>query len=237
MSRHRGRVLPEVNGFGIISADITAKRKEICVKRLLLFVTCALMWGASASAQTCIGALPFEKAQTRIRGDALFETDVHVFGVGLSQGIGDNLFAGGGLLLQTFTGGGDTDKGFYVSGGGEWALDSEKKFTVCPVATVARVSFSGGSNTMFNFGGNVGFEAFSSGNARIVPSGGVSFSRESIGVDEFGSSATNYLNIHAAVGLVVNQLLSVVPQIVIPLSSDVVDNSFLLTVVVRVGGH
>jgi len=208
------------------------------VKRLLLFVTCALLWSATARAQTCLGALPFDKGQTRLRGDALFTTDVHVFGIGVSQGFQNNLFAGGGLLLQTFSGGGDTDKGFYVSGGGEWPLDiSAKKFAWCPVVTLGRVSFPGGSNTMFNIGGDLGFEAFSSGNAKIVPSGGLSISRESIGIDNFGSSSTTYLNIHLAAGLVVNDVLSVVPQFVIPVHSDVVDNSFLVTVIVRIGGH
>jgi hypothetical protein len=211
------------------------------VKRLLLLVTCALLWSATARAQTCLGALPFDKAQTRVRGDALFTTDIHVFGIGVEQGFQKNLFAGGGLLLQTFSGGGDTDKGFYVTGGGEWPLDISAKslsnFSVCPVVTLGRVSFPGGTNTMFNIGGDVGFEAFSSGNAKIVPSAGLSISRESIGVDEFGSSSTTYLNIHVAAGLVVNNVLSVVPQFVIPVHSDVVDNSFLVTVIVRIGGH
>ena len=174
------------------------------MKSLLLFIVCAVLWVTPAYAQTCLGALPFEKAQTRIRGDAVFTTDVHVYGVGVSQGIQNNLFVGGGLLLQTFSGGGDTDKGFYVSGGGELPLDSARTFTVCPVVTVGRVSFAGGSNTMFNIGGDVGVEAFSSGNAKIVPSGGLSLSRESIGVDAFGSSSETYLNLHAAVGLVID---------------------------------
>jgi hypothetical protein len=201
-----------------------------------MLATVVLLFAAPARAQICLGSLPFDQAQTRVRGDLLFTTDMHVFGVALSQGFATNLFASAGLLLQTESGAGEseTNTGFYLTGGGEWAVDSDKKFHACPVVTLAHVSFGGGSDTMLNIGGNVGFEAYSTGNTKIIPFGGVSFSNNKVSFEDFDSSSSSYLNIHLAVGFNINNTVSVAPQVVIPINSDVADNSFLVTAIVKI---
>ena len=201
-----------------------------------MLVTLVLSMAAPAYAQLCTGSLPFDMARTRARGDVLFTTDMHVFGIALSQGFGTNLFASGGLLLQTESGVGEseTNKGFYLTGGGEWPVDSDKKIMACPVVTVARVSFGGGSDTMLNFAGYAGFEAYANGNTRIIPFGGVSLSNNKVSFEGFDSSSSTYLNIHLGGGILINQIVSFAPQFVIPLNSDVADNSFLVTVIVKI---
>ena len=204
------------------------------MKRLLMLLVLMLLWITPANAQTCLGTLSFDQAKTRVRADALFTTDNHVFAVGLSKG-SPNLFGSGGLLIHSFSGGGGTNLGFFGSVGKELSNSAGKKYSVCPLATVARVSFDGGSNLLINVGGSVGFDMPTSGTTKVVPTAAVSISHERIGEPFGGSFSETFLNIQGGVGLIFNEKMSLQPQVIIPIGSDFVDPTFAIDFILKVG--
>lgn len=204
------------------------------MKRLLILSALTLLPVSSAMAQTCIGASPLAEGQTRFRGDAIFTSDNRVFGVGAVRGF-EKFFGGGGLLLHSFSGDGGVNLGFYGAGGRELPLGNGSKYSVCPVVTLARVSFEGGSNLLFNVAGNVGFEVPTTGTTKIFPTFGASISHESIGNTFGGSFGETFLNLHLGVGLILNEKVSLVPNLVLPIGSDLVDPSFGVTVNLKLG--
>ncbi len=204
------------------------------MKRALLLIVCSLGWIAPAGAQTCQGLLTFAQAPTRVRADALFTTDNRIFGVGLSKGT-ENLFGSGGLLIHQFSGDSGTDLGFFGNVGKELTMSSSKKYSVCPTGTIAYVGFDGGSNVLVNVGASVGYPLATSGTTQIIPTGAVSLSHDRIGSDFGGSFSETFLNLQVGVGLIFNGKMSLQPQVVLPIGSDLADPTFAVDFLYKIG--
>ena len=216
------------------------------MKRLLIATAFSLLWTSSAYAQTCLGNMTFESQPLRVGANVAFSSDTHTFGGGVTRGLNNNLFALGGLQYQGISdfGEGGNIIGFVGAVGKEFPLGADQKFFLCPTGSFFFLSGpevfvdNKASTVMFNFGGNVGFEAATSGTTRIVPTFGFHFNiaRQSFSSEGFGdfTDSETFATLNAGVGLIFNDRMALVPSLVIPFVEDT-ELTFNVIFTIKVG--
>ena len=199
------------------------------MKRLLCMLACSLMWIAPAYGQVCGGGVSFAKQPYQLNASLLTNDGGKLYTMG--GGVGSGVWWGqGGLNFTTFDGVNGTAKGLFITGGGDFAVDSDKKIYACPILSIAHSGALGnleGSSNLVTFGGSVGFIATKADSVTIIPTGALFLHHESFSfpISTFNSSE-NSGSLQLGVGFIVNERMALVPGFVVPFGQNGGKNSF-----------
>lgn len=210
--------------------------------RVLPAVVLVLVSIAPAYGQICTGNLPYDVAPRRIGGDVGFSANTLVLGGGYSRTF-DRFFGTGGVFYQNVH---DIGGAFGVVGsaGTERRVGADEKFALCPIGSLLLVwgpepAIDTGLFTFgLDIGASVGFEAARRGTTVIVPKFGASLSmlRTKFGGNFDVSFTDTFLTLQAGVGFLLNDRMSVVPTIRIPVGADTGETLFSVLFTRTLGG-
>ena len=206
------------------------------MRRLLFVVIASLFFVVPARAQVCAGGASYANPYQAGAGIST-ASDVKISSIGGGLG-GPVWFGQAGLQFTSFSGAG-TAKGFFVTLGGDFVTDQDKKLHLCPLFDVSRsgsavsVPNVDSSSTQFSFGGSAGYTLTKLDAASVVPTLGffvhrASFSTKVAGVPVTGDTGETYETIQLGVGFVFNDKIALVPSIILPFGVDGGENSFAL---------
>jgi hypothetical protein len=203
------------------------------------FGALVLVNAAPARAQVCGGGASFAANPYQVNLSYLTNDAEKVTTVG--GGIGGSTWWGqAGLALTSFANVDGTAKGAFVNIGGDFAVDSDKKFYACPILSFARtggINVPGvdSSSNLFSFGGAVGYRVGQSSSVSVIPTAAVFIDHQSFSASTSAGNTTlsadtseNYGTLQLGVGLVFSEKFAVAPKVVIPFGLDGGKTSFVV---------
>lgn len=214
---------------------------------LALTTLAVLSVPAVAAAQTCLGNPSFRVNHLQLAGEALFDEDVTTFGAMFTSG-SNSYFGGVGAGGATTDGVDGTTLLLRGQLGSQVALSPGSAAQVCPVLT-AEIGFgpedidglgTNYSSRAFGFGLAFGGVMANTGTIALVPSISAGFQYRAGIFDGTGGSTTvsdTYGTVGAALGLVMNQALSIRPSVTIPLGVEDSNPVFGIGVALNYGGR
>lgn len=207
------------------------------MKRLLMLAVFTLISSVTASAQTCLGTLSFQDAQTQIGGGVFFKSNAFGVNAGAARG-NSQWFGRGGVGIDKISDLDGLAKNLFVTAGGNLAVGPDQKYAVCPIVGLFHrfgpgyddVSTSG---NIITGGAAIGFVARENGTTEIIPTvaAAITHGSESASGDLFDVSfSETYLGLSLGVGIVLDKRTAVTPSVVIPIGSDAESTLFQVTV-------
>jgi hypothetical protein len=213
-------------------------RRSLVVSLALLAIV-----RSQAVAQTCQGMASFSAGQMQVSGNAQFGDLSNSFGGGISYGLPSGLYAGANLSTTSFDGLDQSSIGVGANVGYQMSVGKASKISLCPVARLAigmgpddeAFDINSGS-TDLHFGLAVGTDMGTNPRMRILPTAGLGLQYTKFKVEDTGpggntvEASETYPLARLGLGLVFNQQISVRPSVDIPISSDLNETSFGVTV-------
>jgi hypothetical protein len=213
-----------------------------------MLLALVVMTAGQARAQYCKGMPSFvgQPFQARVSGEFNDQTTQFLGGVAY----GANGFFGGvdvGVVNLD-----DLDAsavGVNLSGGYELrALDSDRRFRLCPVANVQHlfgpndINGSGVdySETTYGFGADLGVLASETESMQLIPTAGLGFNILNWSIEGGGGQIDDtetFFNLDLGVGMVFNGRMAVHPFVSIPMGLEGADASFGITLGMNFGGR
>ncbi len=216
----------------MVTFEWVTSRRAAVMKRLLCVLACSLAWIAPAYGQVCGGGASFTKQPYQVNASLLTNDAGKVYTLG--AGLGSSVWWGqGGLDFTTFDGVDGTAKGFFVTAGGDFAVDGGKKIYACPILSIEHsgtINNSIISSNLVTFGGSVGFLATKTDSVTVIPTGALYLHHQSFSspISTLDSS-DNFASLQIAVGLLFSEeRFALVPGVVLPIGEDGGKNSFLV---------
>jgi hypothetical protein len=219
--------------------------------RLRSFTTVAaavlLAAPATAFAQTCLGNPSFANGHLQLTADVAANADATAFGVGLGGG-SESVFGAAQLGGVTY----DAIDGSTLLVGGSMGyqvpVSSTGSAMICPVVSGAYGfgprDFDGLGTDLqtraFNFGLSLGFDALRTDRMRVVPALSAGFVYAASIFDAMGTSTTQddtYGVAGFALGLVLNDQLSIRPTVSVPFGLDGAEPSYGIGFTLNYGGR
>jgi hypothetical protein len=213
-------------------------RRSLVVSLALLAIV-----RSQAVAQTCQGMASFSAGQMQVSGNAQFGDLTNSFGGGISYGLPSGLYAGANLSTTSFDGLDQSSLGVGANVGYQMSVGKASKIALCPVARLAigmgpddeAFDINAGS-TDLHFGLAVGTDMGTNPRMRILPTAGLGLQYSKFKVEDTGpggstvEASETYPLARLGLGLIFNQQISVRPSVDIPISSDLNETSFGVTV-------
>jgi outer membrane protein with beta-barrel domain len=213
-------------------------RRSLVVSLALLAIV-----RSQAVAQSCQGLASFTAGQMQVAGNAQFGDLRNSFGGGVSYGLPSGLYAGANLSTTSFDGVDQSSLGIGANVGYQMTLGKAGKIALCPVARLAigmgpddEAFDLNSSSTDMHFGLAVGTSMGTNPRMRILPTAGLGLQYTKFKVEDTGpggstdEASETYPLARLGVGFIFNQQISVRPTIDIPISSDLNETSFGVTV-------
>lgn len=200
------------------------------VALLAVSAIAALLSPTHLAAQTCLGNPSFRVNHLQLAGEALFDENVTTFGAMFTSG-SNSYFGGVGAGGASTDGVDGTTLLLRGQLGSQVALSPGSAAQVCPILT-AEVGFgpedidglgTNYSSRAFGFGLAFGGILANTGTIALVPSVSAGFQYRAGLFDGVGGSTTvsdTYGTVGAALGLVMNQALSIRPSVTFPLGVE-----------------
>jgi Outer membrane protein beta-barrel domain len=213
-------------------------RRSLVVSLALLAIV-----RSQAVAQTCQGMASFSAGQMQVSGNAQFGDLSNSFGGGISYGLPSGIYAGANLSTTSFDGLDQSSLGVGANVGYQMSVGKASKIALCPVARLAigmgpdeeAFDINAGS-TDLHFGLAVGTSMGTNPRMRILPTAGLGLQYTKFKVEDTGpggsttEASETYPLARLGLGLIFNQQISVRPSVDIPISSDLNETSFGVTV-------
>jgi len=213
-------------------------RRSLVVSLALLAIV-----RSQAVAQSCQGMASFSAGQMQVAGNAQFGDLSNSFGAGVSYGLPSGLYAGANLSTTSFDGIDQKSLGVGANVGYQMSVGKGSKISLCPVARLAigmgpddAASDINSSSTDMHFGLAVGTSMGTNPRMQILPNAGLGLSYTKFKVEDTGpggstaEASETYPLARLGLGLIFNQQISVRPTVDIPISSDLNETSFGVTV-------
>jgi hypothetical protein len=213
-------------------------RRSLVVSLALLAIV-----RSQAAAQSCQGLASFSAGQMQVSGNAQFGDLSNSFGGGISYGLPSGLYAGANLSTTSFDGADASSIGVGANVGYQMSVGKASKISLCPVARLAigmgpddEAADINAGTTDLHFGLAVGTEMGTNPRMRILPTAGLGLQYTKFKVEDTGPGGSTtevsetYPLARLGLGLVFNQQISVRPTVDIPISSDLNETSFGVTV-------
>jgi hypothetical protein len=213
-------------------------RRSLVVSLALLAIV-----RSQAAAQSCQGLASFSAGQMQVSGNAQFGDLSNSFGAGVSYGLPSGLYAGANLSTTSFDGIDQSSLGFGANVGYQMNVGKSSKISLCPVARVALgmgpdidAADLNSSSTDMHFGLAVGTSMGTNPRMQILPTAGLGLQYTKFKTEDTGPGGTTqevsetYPLARLGLGLIFNQQISVRPTVDIPISSDLNETSFGVTV-------
>lgn len=205
--------------------------RATAMKKILCVLACSLAWIAPAYGQVCAGGASFAQQPYQVNASLLTNDGGKVFTLG--AGLGKDVWWGqGGLSFTSFDGVDGTANGFFITGGGEYAVDSDKKISACPIVSVDHsggVNDFDGSSNLISFGGSVGYTANKTDSLTVIPTGGLFLHHQSFNspISNAFDASDNFASLQIAVGLLFSEeRFALIPGVVLPIGEEGGKNSF-----------
>jgi Outer membrane protein beta-barrel domain len=213
-------------------------RRSLVVSLALLAIV-----RSQAAAQSCQGLASFSAGQMQVSGSAQFGDVSNSFGGGISYGLPSGLYAGANLSTTSFDGLDQSSLGVGANVGYQMKVGKASNIALCPVARLAigmgpddeAFDINAGSTDM-HFGLAVGTSMGTNPRMRILPTAGLGLQYTKFKLEDTGPGGTTdevsetYPLARLGLGLIFNQQISVRPSVDIPISSDLNETSFGVTV-------
>jgi hypothetical protein len=213
-------------------------RRSLVVSLALLAIV-----RSQAVAQSCQGMASFSAGQMQVSGNAQFGDLSNSFGGGISYGLPSGIYAGANLSTTSFDGLDQSSLGVGANVGYQMSVGKASKIALCPVARLAigmgpdeeAFDINAGS-TDLHFGLAVGTSMGTNPRMRILPTAGLGLQYTKFKVEDTGpggsttEASETYPLARLGLGLIFNQQISVRPSVDIPISSDLNETSFGVTV-------
>jgi len=213
-------------------------RRSLVVSLALLAIV-----RSQAVAQTCQGMASFSAGQMQASGNAQFGSTTNSFGAGISYGLPSGLYAGANLSTTSFDGINQSSLGVGANVGYQMAVGKGSKISLCPVARLAigmgpdDAAFNiNSSSTDLHFGLAVGTRMGTNPRMQFLPTAGLGLQYTKFKVQNTApggstvEASETYPLARLGLGLIVNQQISVRPTVDIPISSNLNETSFGVTV-------
>ena len=198
---------------------------------------------SQAAAQACQGLASFSAGQMQVAGNAQFGDLTNSFGAGVAYGLPSGLYAGANISTTSFDGADASSLGVGANVGYQMSVGKGSKISLCPVARLAigmgpdEEAFDiNSSSTDLHFGLAVGTQMGKNPRMQILPTAGLGLQHTKFKVEDTApggstvEASETYPLARIGVGLIFNQQISVRPTIDIPISSDLNETSFGVTV-------
>lgn len=217
------------------------------MRRLAILSFAVLLSPAALAAQTCLGYPSFRANHLQLAGEALFDEDVTTFGAMFTSG-SNSYFGGVGAGGATTDGVDGTTLLLRGQLGSQVPLSPGSAAQVCPILT-AELGFgpedidglgTNYSTRAFGFGLAFGGVMATTGTIALVPSVSAGFQYRAGIFDGVGGTTTvsdTYGTVGAAIGLLMNQSLSIRPSVTIPLGVENANPVFGIGVALNYGGR
>jgi hypothetical protein len=213
-------------------------RRSLVVSLALLAIV-----RSQAAAQSCQGLASFSAGQMQVSGNAKFSDVRNSFGAGLSYGLPSGVYAGANLSTTSFDGADQSSLGIGADLGYQMKVGKASKISLCPVAGFAlgmgpdeEALDINSSSTDLHFGLAVGTSMGTNPRMQILPTAGLALQYTKFKVEDSGPGgdtteiSETYPVARLGLGMIFNQQISVRPTIDIPISSDLDETSFGVTV-------
>jgi hypothetical protein len=213
-------------------------RRSLVVSLALLAIV-----RSPAVAQTCQGLASFSAGQMQVSGNAQFGDLSNSFGAGVAYGMPSGLYAGANLSTTSFDGADASSLGIGANVGYQMSVGKASKISLCPVARLAlgmgpdEEAFDlNSSSTDLHFGLALGTSMGTNPRMQILPTAGLGLQHTKFKIEDTGPGGSTeefsetYPLARLGLGLIFNQQISVRPSVDIPISSDLNETSFGVTV-------
>jgi outer membrane protein with beta-barrel domain len=216
-------------------------RRSLVVSLALLAVV-----RSPAVAQSCQGLASFSAGQMQVAGNAQFADVTNSFGGSFSYGLPSGLYAGANLSTTSFDGIDQSSIGVGANVGYQMKMGKAAQFSLCPVARLALgmgpdVGNDNGSSTDLQFGLAIGTSLGTNPRMRILPTAGLGLEYTKLKNENTGpggatvEASETYPLARLGIGFIFNQQISVRPSVDIPISADLNETSFGVTVAYNFG--
>ena len=204
-----------------------------------------LLVAAEGSAQTCLGLAPFSEGPYQASFGVAFREGAQGFGGGGAIG-SDNIFAGATLSFTNVDATDSTATSFAANAGARFVLNERERIEACPVASVI---VTGGpdvgeldvTGVGLRAGGRVGIVAAELGNTDLVPTFGLEIAYDRVNSDlgdvETTLARETYVIVRAGVGIVLNDRITFLPALGLPLGLEGGDPEFSFVVAYNFGNR
>jgi hypothetical protein len=213
-------------------------RRSLVVSLALLAIV-----RSQAAAQSCQGMASFSAGQMQVSGNAQFGDVRNSFGAGLAYGLPSGVYAGANLSTTKFDGLDQSSLGIGANVGYQMKVGKSSKISLCPVARLAlgmgpdQEAFDiNNSSTDLHFGLALGTSMGTNPRMQILPTAGLGLQYTKLKSEDTSPGGTTdelsetYPQATLGLGLIFNQQISVRPSVDIPISSDLSETSFGVTV-------
>ncbi|MFL5403995.1 MAG: outer membrane beta-barrel protein [Gemmatimonadales bacterium] len=220
-------------------------RRSLVVSLALLAIV-----RSPAVAQSCLGMASFSSAPVQVAAGGQFSSPANSWNAGLSYGLPSGLFAGADLSTTKFDGVDASSLGVGAHAGYEMSMGKAGQFHVCPVASLKLgmgpdidAANLNGSSTDLGFGLAVGTSVGQNPRMRVLPTAGLGLQYSKIKAEDTSPGGTTaefsetYPLARLGIGFIFNQQISVRPSVDIPISSDLYETSFGVTVAYNFGSR
>jgi hypothetical protein len=213
-------------------------RRSLVVSLALLAIV-----RSQAVAQSCQGMASFSAGQMQVAGNAQFSDLSNRWGGSLSYGLPSGVYGGASLSTTSFDGADASSLGIGANVGYQMALGKAGQFSLCPVASMSlgmgpddEAFDINSSSTDLHFGLAVGTSMGTNPRMRILPTAGLGLQYTKFKIEDTGpggstvEASETYPLARLGIGFIFNQQISVRPSVDIPVSSDLNETSFGVTV-------